>query len=136
MGVSEAVRTFLRKPYFAVLATINVDGLPQQTVVWYELQGDEIMMNTQRGRIKDRNIVRDARVSICVPDGYTAVTITGRAHLIDDQTTAQADIVRLAERYNGPERAKQQAAEFATQTRITIRVPIERVVAYNIGEGE
>ena len=49
-------RAFLNEKRFAVLATINKDGTPQQTVMWYELQGDEIMMNTAHGRLKDRNL--------------------------------------------------------------------------------
>ena len=30
----EDVRTFLEEPRFAVLATVNTNGSPQQTVVW------------------------------------------------------------------------------------------------------
>jgi PPOX class probable F420-dependent enzyme len=136
VAISHAVREFLEQPLFAVMATINADSLPQQTVVWYELQGDEIMMNTARGRIKDRNLRRDPRVSVCVVDGYDAVTITGRARLVEDQVTAQADIMRLAIRYDGPESAEQQAGIFRQQTRVTIRVPIERVVVHGITEDE
>ena len=96
--LSAELRAFLAERRFAVLATINADGTPQQTVVWYELQGDEIMMNTAAGRIKDKNLRRDPRISICIEDDYRFITITGRARLIEDQATAQADIERLAVR--------------------------------------
>lgn len=134
MTLSPVVRKFLRQPHFATVATINPDGLPHQTVVWYELQDDVIMMNTRRGRIKDRNLRRDPRISICVEHGYQAVTITGTAQLIDDQEAAQADIARLATRYDGPERAARQIERFRREERVTVRVPIERVIPYGLDE--
>lgn len=130
MPIAEGVRRFLEEPRYAVLATINADGMPQQTVIWYELQGDEIMMNTAAGRRKDANLRRDPRVSICFEDGYRYVTITGTARLIEEQTEAQADIRRLAIRYEGEEQANAMAErQFVHERRVTIRVPIERVVA-------
>jgi PPOX class probable F420-dependent enzyme len=128
--LNDDVRAYLAEPRFAVMATIMPDGLPQQTVMWYELQGDEIVMNTRRGRIKDLNLVRDPRLSFCVPDGYRYVTLTGTATLIEDQAVAQADIRRLAIRYHGPEKGAEQARRlFSQQERITIRLHIDRVVA-------
>ena len=98
-SLTDEARAFLAEKRFAVLATINQDGTAQLTTMWYELQGDEIMMNTKVGRAKERNLRRDPRISICVEDGYRYVTVSGTARLIDDQPTAQADIRRLAERY-------------------------------------
>lgn len=133
MAISEAVRRFLAEPRFAVLATINADGLPQQTVIWYDLEGDEIVMNTARGRLKDGNLLRDPRVSLCFEDGYRFVTITGTARLIDDQAVAQEDIRRIAVRYHGAEKGNQMAEQqFQRQRRVTIRVPVERVIAYGL----
>ncbi|HEX9414330.1 MAG TPA: PPOX class F420-dependent oxidoreductase [Ktedonobacterales bacterium] len=126
MLLTDEVRAFLAEPRFAVLATANADGSPQQTVMWYELQGDEIMMNTARGRLKDNNLRRDPRISICVDDGYRFVTIAGTARLIEDQETAQADIFGLAVRYHGREQGEKQAQTFRAQTRITIRLSIDR----------
>ncbi|HEY7833536.1 MAG TPA: PPOX class F420-dependent oxidoreductase [Ktedonobacterales bacterium] len=129
--LSGEIRAFLAERRFAVLATMNPDGTPQQTVVWYELQGDEIMMNTAAGRLKDKNLRRDPRISICVEDEYRFVTITGRAQLNDDQAVAQADIERLAVRYDGAESARQQMERFSKQQRVTIRLPIEKVVVHD-----
>jgi len=128
--MSEAVRAFLNEPRFAVLATIGADGAPHQSVMWYELRGNTIMMNTAEGRVKAANLRRDPRVSICVEDGYRYVTITGRAELIDDQEIAQADIAALAHRYHDPETAEKQIAEFRRQRRITVHISIDRVSAH------
>ncbi|ACZ39916.1 PPOX class F420-dependent oxidoreductase [Sphaerobacter thermophilus] len=128
--MSEAVRAFLNEPRFAVLATIGADGAPHQSVMWYELRGNTIMMNTSEGRVKSANLRRDPRVSICVEDGYRYVTITGRAELVDDQEIAQADIAALAHRYHDPETAERQVAEFRRQKRITLHISIDRVSAH------
>lgn len=126
--LTEAQRAFLAEPRFAVLATINADGSPQLTTMWYELQGDEIMMNTKAGRLKDSNMRRDARVALCFEEGYSYVTVTGRVRLIEDQAVAQADIRHLAVRYDGPERAEQAVrSQFMHEQRVSLRLTIERV---------
>ncbi len=130
MALSPAIRAFLSERRFAVLATINADGTPQQTVMWYELRGDTIVMNTPVTRVKGRNLARDGRISICVEDGYRYVTIAGDVQLIAERATAQEDIHRLAIRYEGDESAAQQMAEqFSKQDRVSIYLPVERVIA-------
>lgn len=129
--MDENVRAFLDEPRFAVVGTVNADGTPHQTVLWYELQGDEILMNTKAGRVKDGNLRRDSRLSFCLEDGYRYLTITGTAQLIDDQDTAQEDIHRLAVRYHGQERGDRMSREhFRNETRITLRMRIEDLNAY------
>jgi PPOX class probable F420-dependent enzyme len=133
--LSAAARSFLEEKRFAVLATINRDGTPQQTVMWYELRDNMIVMNTAGGRIKDRNLKRDQRVSVCVSDGYTFVTIAGTVRLDDNQQVAQADIRRLAIRYHGEEEGNRQANEqFSKQHRISIYLPLEHVLTYGFDE--
>lgn len=127
--LSPSVRAFLSERRFAVLATINPDGLPQQTVMWYALRGDTIVMNTEVSRVKGRNLLRDPRLSVCVSDGYRYVTIAGRARLDDDPQTAQNDIYHLAIRYNGDEVATRQMAEqFGKERRVSIYLQPERLI--------
>ena len=130
--MNEKVRAFLQEKRFAVLATVR-DGIPQQTVMWYELQGDEILINTAKDRVNYRNIEANHRISICVEDGYAYVTLVGTASLIGDQSVAQEDIRRLAIRYHGEERGNQMSRDqFRKQERVTIRMRIEHVVARGI----
>ena len=129
MQLSDETRAFLSEgKKYAVLATIGKDGLPQQTQMWYELQGDQIMMNTAQGRKKADYLAQDNRISVCVTDGYPFITLTGRVELNDDQTVAQADIKRLATRYSGAEQAERMMERFSKQHRITLRMTIERVI--------
>lgn len=135
MPLSDAARSFLAEERFAVLATIGSDGLPHQTVMWYELRGDDIIMNTAAGRVKDRNLQREARVSICVEDGYRFVTISGVIEMNDDQIAAQEDIRRLAIRYHGQQAGENQSREmFSKQHRITLRLPIGQIIEHGLDE--
>ena len=132
-AISDAVRRFLEGKRFAVLATIARDGTPHQTVMWYELRGDTIMMNTAVGRLKATQLRRDARASVCVPDGYSYVTISGVVSLDDDPHTAQNDIRALAIRYHGEEQGNRQADEmYSKQQRVTIYLPIQHVISKDI----
>ncbi|MBV9280429.1 MAG: PPOX class F420-dependent oxidoreductase [Chloroflexi bacterium] len=135
-NLSPELRSFLEERRFAVLATINRDGTPQQSTVWYELQEDEIMMNTRRGRVKDRNLRRDPRASLCLEDEYRYLTLRGTATLIDDQGVAQEDIRRLATRYDGPDSAERQMREqFSKEPRVTIRLRLQAAVSYGLTRG-
>lgn len=130
--LTSAQRAFLREKHFGVLATIERSGMPQQSVVWYELEGDDILMNTKRGRRKDRNLVHDERASVCIEDGYRYLTVAGPVSLNNNQDVAQPDIQRLATRYHGPETAAEQVRDqFSKEERVTVRLHIEEVY----GEG-
>ena len=127
--LSEKARAFLNEKRFAVLATINSDGTPQLTTMWYLLEGDTIVMNTKAGRIKERNMRRDPRIAICVEDGYNYVTSSGTVEMIDDPEIAQRDIYRLAVRYDGEEAARQKVADqFSKERRITLHLKCEHVI--------
>lgn len=130
-SLTEKARAFLQEQRFAVLATLNKDGSPQLTTMWYLLEGDSIMMNTKAGRVKDLNMKRDPRISICVENGYTYVTISGIVEMNEDQKTAHHDIYRLAARYHGEETAKRQMEEqFSKEQRITLRLKCENIIEY------
>ncbi|HEY3991396.1 MAG TPA: PPOX class F420-dependent oxidoreductase [Ktedonobacteraceae bacterium] len=127
--LSDKARAFLNEKRFAVLATLNENGTIQQTAMWYLLEGDTIVMNTKAGRVKDRNLRRDPRISICLENGYHYLTISGTVELIEDQATAKRDIHRLAVRYDGEESATRQMAEqFSKEQRVTIHLTPERII--------
>jgi PPOX class probable F420-dependent enzyme len=129
--LAERARAFLQERRFAVLGTINQDGSPQLTTMWYLLEGDTIVMNTKAGRTKEHNMRREPSISVCVADGYDYVTISGRVEMIDDPQIAQHDIFRLAIRYDGIESAKQQMEEqFSKETRVSLRLKPERIIEH------
>jgi PPOX class probable F420-dependent enzyme len=101
MNIPEHIRAFLEQPRLAVLATINADGSPQLTVMWYVLIEDSVVLNMTRGLVKERNLRRDPRMAICVEDGPRYVTLNGRAEIIEDSVVQEDDVRRMATRYRG-----------------------------------
>ena len=101
MALTDDQRKFLEARHFSVLGTVNAYGAPHLTIMWYLLDGEEIVFNTKAGRRKDTNLDRDPRVSLLVYDesGYKYIRIDGKVRTITDPAIAQADIRRLAERY-------------------------------------
>ena len=124
-------RRFLEGKRFAVVGSKNPDGSPHLAVMWYLLDGDEILVNSAQGRIKDRNLAIDPRLSVMVAEGYTFVRIDGRARIEHDQDIAHADIRRLALRYYEDERKVDEAMRdnFGKQHRISYYLTIRRVYA-------
>lgn len=130
--VSERVRRFVDADRFATIATIDPDGRPRQALVWYTLEGDEIVINSRAGRRWPDNLQRDPRISAAIhdgEDGYAWVGLTGEVTVIRDQPTAQADIAAMARRYHAdePDEAERLVAEFEGQTRISFRIRIAAV---------
>lgn len=91
----------LEGKHFANVATLNPDGSPQVTPVWIGHEGDTVLINTTKDRIKHRNLSADPRVSISVFDSenpYKALLIQGR---VMEMTEEGADdhINALSKRY-------------------------------------
>jgi len=115
----------LRELRFPVMATIGKDGTPSQSVIWFDLdpeRDDIVHMNTLLGRVKDRHLRRDPRVSLCFEDGTEYVTIQGRVELDDDRAKAMDQIWAMAHRYG------QGEGSFAMGDRVGIVMHVERVI--------
>jgi PPOX class probable F420-dependent enzyme len=116
-------RELLEEPrLFGTLATLTTDGAPLQAVVWYELRGDVILVNSAVGRRWPFNLLRDPRFSFVVEDGYRWVGVRGVAEALADPDDAQEDIAAMARRYHAddPERAERLIRErFQRQERIS-----------------
>ena len=129
----EPVRDFLDDIRFATIATIDPDGTPRQAVIWYTLEGDDLVINSRVGRRWPPNLLRDPRLSIAVTDGadgYRWVGLTGTAHPVTDQVTAQGDIAGMARRYHANDPAKAEriiANRFERQERVSFRFRPEAV---------
>src|SRR5436190_18341290 len=81
--IPERGREILEKKSVGNLATLMSDGSPHVTPVWVDVDSDEILVNTLDARLKPRNVRRDPRVAISIPDPdnpTVALIVRGRAH--------------------------------------------------------
>src|SRR5438270_1675215 len=130
MPIDEHVRAFLEAPHFAVMATVNRDGTPQLTVMWYALHptDDVVLLNASRGLLKERNLRRDPRLAICVEDGMRYVTLTGTAELVDDRAAQEREVNDLiAPRYIGQRLGSRRWEAIKGSDRVGIRLRVDKV---------
>jgi PPOX class probable F420-dependent enzyme len=66
--IPDSHRDLLEKPVYAIVTTLMPDGQPQSTVVWADMEGDNVRFNTARGRQKDKNLQQDPRVTLVLVD--------------------------------------------------------------------
>ena len=131
VSLNDAVRKLLDDPNPAVLATVNADGSPQTSVVWVGRDGDELVISSQAGRRKERNIRRDPRVSLSVldrDDPLQYVEVRGLATVTEDVGRELA--VRLEEQYSGPGSGQEYLDLPPDVVRVVIRIKPLRVVGY------
>jgi PPOX class probable F420-dependent enzyme len=126
-AVPEAFKDLLTtKKAFASLATVNADGSPQVTPVWFDWDGRHIRVNTARGRVKEKNLRRSPAVSLAImdPDNpYRYVQIKGRVASVTE-TGADAHIDSLAKKYLGQDRYPYRKAD---EVRVTFSIVPDRV---------
>jgi PPOX class probable F420-dependent enzyme len=129
-SIAEDVRAFLEAHAYATVATVEPDGMPLQIRAWYLLEDDCLILNSAEGRRWPSNLRRDPRVSVVVEDGYDWVRLTGRVEIDDAQERAQADIARMARRYDEPEEAERTIREqFERQVRVSFVLRPDRIHA-------
>jgi PPOX class probable F420-dependent enzyme len=90
---------------FANLATIMKDGTPQVTPVWFEFDGTHVVVNSAKGRVKDRNMRANPNVALSIVDPanpYRYLQIRGKITEITENG-ADAHIDKLAKKYLGVE---------------------------------
>jgi PPOX class probable F420-dependent enzyme len=99
--IPEKYDDLLKKNAFAQLATLMPDGSPHVAPVWFEYDGKHILVNTAKGRVKDKNMRRDSRVGLDIldPDNpYRHLSIRGKVVDITENG-ADAHIDKLSKKY-------------------------------------
>jgi PPOX class probable F420-dependent enzyme len=104
--IPENFRDLFQKKAFASLATLMPDGRPQVTPVWCDFDGTHVIVNSAKGRIKDRNMRRDPRVSLAIidPDNpYRHLQVSGRIVEVTEKG-ADEHIDKMAKKYLGQDK--------------------------------
>ncbi len=125
MSLDEDVRTMATGRNFAALTTLMPDGQPQTQMMWVDADDDHLLVNTEVGRQKFRNVEHDPRVTITVWDinnPYRYVEVRGKvvAKISGDQ--ARAHIDACSRRYTGNDYTNPIASE-----RVLLKIAPDRV---------
>jgi PPOX class probable F420-dependent enzyme len=126
----DEVVKLLDRPVTATICTVNPDGSPQSTVVWFERRGGELALFAWEDAIKVRNIRRDPRVEVIVidhererdPGVPTYVRFIGTAE-VGPGEPGMPD--RLAIRYGNPDGYPRTLGEY-----VSVRVTPKRMTGW------
>jgi len=101
--IPEDYLDLFQKKAFAHLATLNADGTPQVTPVWVDYDGTHILVNSARGRRKDKNMERNHAVALSIQDPdnpYRYLEVRGNVEEITEDGADQ-HIDKMAKKYIG-----------------------------------
>ncbi len=122
----EQYKDLLQKKAFASLATVNADGTPQVTPVWFDFDGTHVRFNTAKGRVKDKNLRRNPAVALAIvdPDNpYRYVQVKGRVTEVTE-SGADAHIDALTKKYMGQDKYPYRRPG---EVRVVFKIAPERV---------
>ena len=66
--IPESHQDILDKRAFAHVATVDAEGNPQVTPVWVSFDGEYVLINSAKGRKKDRNLRERPNVALSIQD--------------------------------------------------------------------
>lgn len=125
IALPESVKKVLQDKAYGHVITFGPNGRPQITMVWMDVDGDDVLFNTAEGRAKPKNLRRDPRVIISIQDRndlQAYMVIHGTATVTD--AGAEANIDKLAKRFLGVDTYPYRQPG---QKRLIVRVKADRI---------
>lgn len=125
-SIPENYKDLFKKKAFAHLGTIMPDGSSQVTPVWCDFDGTHIRINSAKGRVKDKNMRRDKRVTLAIMDPDNPYRYLGVRGVVDEITEQGADahIDSLAKKYLGQDKYPYRRP---AEVRVLYKIRPERV---------
>ncbi|ADB59627.1 PPOX class putative F420-dependent enzyme [Haloterrigena turkmenica DSM 5511] len=127
-AIPDAFHDLFEKRTFAHVATLTEETDPHVTPVWigYDADDDRLLVNTERGRRKERNVREDPSVGVSMVDPenpYRRLSIIGEVEEITTEG-AREHIDELAQRYTGED---EYGMPIETE-RVILRIRVDEVV--------
>jgi PPOX class probable F420-dependent enzyme len=127
--LTDTARKLLEGKNLLYIGTINRDGTPHVTPVWVDTDGTNVLVNTALGRVKQKNVTRDPRVTLALnapADFYDVALIRGR--VVEQIAGPEADkhIDKLAKKYIGKDVYPWHNAK---EKRVILKIRPERVTS-------
>lgn len=113
---------------FAFLALTLSDGTPHVTPLWFDWDGTHIIINTARGRVKDKVLKKHPMVAMTITadDPYRYMLVRGRV-VTETEEGAYDMICALNEKYHGKYEFKMPHG----QVRVTYHILPEEITFHS-----
>lgn len=102
--IEPAVKDLAQAPNYAMVATVMPNGLIQNQVLWVDADDEHILINTEVGRQRFRNVEGDDRMTVTImKDGswFEWAEVRGRVTGTVTGPEAREHIDKLALKYTG-----------------------------------
>ena len=104
--IDAAAREFLQKPLIARFATLSPDGYPHNVPVWFMLEGDDVLLISDRKIRKVKNALRHPKGTVTIGGDIS----DGAGYMIQGELTIEEDpnkavTHRMIDRYESPAKA-------------------------------
>ena len=134
----EELWRFVEEQQSLQVATINKDGSPQLTTLWFAVVDGAITFETYTKSQKIVNLRRDPRIAVLVEDGteyakLRGVSINGRAELADEPAAVERCAREVMKR-NQPEIPAEmldEAAKAMARKRTAVIVRPEKIASWD-----
>jgi PPOX class probable F420-dependent enzyme len=128
IALPQSVKKIMEDKAYGHVVTLGAGGKPQVSMVWMDVDGDDVLFNTAEGRVKPKNLRGDPRIIISVQDRndpQSHIVFHGKATV----TEAGADdhIDKLAKRFLG---ADKYPFRRPGEKRLIVRVKVDRIGGY------
>jgi PPOX class probable F420-dependent enzyme len=134
----EELWRFIEQRRTLQVATLNRDGTPQLTTLWFAVVDGAIIFETFTKSQKIVNLKRDPRIAVLVEDGDTydqlrGVSINGRAELVDEPAAVEGYAAAVVAKYNPelPPEARAQAATMLARKRTVVIIRPQRIASWD-----
>ena len=94
MKLSDQQRSILKQRRIASVATIDPEGFPHLTAVWFYFDGDSLWLAIPSKSVKYRNLKQNKKLSVMIDTRDTAseagISMSGNAELLTGQEAQEA----------------------------------------------
>jgi pyridoxine/pyridoxamine 5'-phosphate oxidase len=119
VAIEPSIAEYLKGHRVAVLATSRKAGPPQQTLIAYQFNGEDLAMSVRGFSQKAKNLTCRPDASLAVIDGARQLIVTGKVTIISDEV----EVLRL-----NKERMRRNATRQETDAELTERLHREERV--------
>ena len=125
MSIPESYHDLFERRTFAHFSTVMPDGTPQVTPVWvdHDADRDRLLVNTARGRQKERNVTANPKVGASMldpEDPYRWLSVRGEVTAVTEEGAVE-HIDELARRYMDVEEYPNHDTEDAPRVIVEVR---------------
>lgn len=128
--LGKRLRERLNRERIIWLTTVNKDGEPQSSPVWFHADGDQVLIFSQPNAPKVRNISRNPVVSLNLnssDDGGNVAVLTGTAKILEDGPRVHEVDAYVTKYDEGFRQLGSTPEEMGAEYSAAIRVHVSRV---------